>query len=194
MVSEPAKWLKDFHAAGASQITFHIEAVGETLLLSLPLLLLRLRLGFHSPSHPALWLMCMLLFASCAADADAAIALAEDIRRLGMRAGIALKPATPVSSILSVVPSLDMVLIMTVEPGFGGQSFMADMMPKVKELRAAFPHIDIQVDGGLSPKTIDAAAEAGANVIVAGTAVFKADDRAAAIDALRKPVVAAISG
>ena len=129
-----------------------------------------------------------------AADADAAIALAEDIRRLGMRAGIALKPATPVSSILSVIPSLDMVLVMTVEPGFGGQSFMADMMPKVKELRAAFPDMDIQVDGGLSPKTIDAAAEAGANVIVAGTAVFKADDRAAAIDALRKPVAAAIEG
>lgn len=110
-----------------------------------------------------------------------------------MRAGIALKPATPVSSILSVIPSLDMVLVMTVEPGFGGQSFMEDMMPKVAELRAAFPELDIQVDGGLSPATIEAAADAGANVIVAGTAVFKAHDRAAAIDALRKPVVAKIA-
>jgi len=110
-----------------------------------------------------------------------------------MRAGVAIKPGTPVDAVLPLLGGLDMVLIMTVEPGFGGQSFMADMMPKVRAIRDAAPGMDIQVDGGLSPSTIAAAAEAGANVIVAGTAVFKAEDRAAAIAALRGPVEAALA-
>ena len=80
-----------------------------------------------------------------------------------------------------------MVLVMTVEPGFGGQSYMADMAPKIEEIRAAIGDrpIDIQVDGGLSPKTVGHAAKAGANVIVAGSAVFKAESAAEAIAAIR---------
>mmetsp|Transcript_8803 Transcript_8803/g.25592 ORF Transcript_8803/g.25592 Transcript_8803/m.25592 type:complete len:145 (-) Transcript_8803:51-485(-) len=111
------------------------------------------------------------------ADADAKMAavqaLVESIKEKGMKAGITIKPGTPVEELLPYVPLFDMVLIMTVEPGFGGQSFMAPMMGKVKALRDAFPDLDIQVDGGLSLKTIDTAAKAGANVIVAGSALFK---------------------
>ncbi len=70
-----------------------------------------------------------------------------------------IKPATPAEAVLHLVPLVDMVLVMTVEPGFGGQSFMPDMMPKVLEIRERFPAVDIEVDGGLGPLTIDAAAK-----------------------------------
>lgn len=90
-----------------------------------------------------------------------------------MKVGIALKPGTAVDAVAPFVALVDMVLVMTVEPGFGGQSFMPNMMPKVLTLRTQHPDLDIQVDGGLGPSTIDAAAAAGANVIVAGSAVFK---------------------
>jgi len=81
-----------------------------------------------------------------------------------------------------------MVLIMTVEPGFGGQKFMADMMPKVETLRKRYPNLDIEVDGGLSESTVDIAAQAGANVIVAGSAVFGAKDPVEVISKLRNAV------
>jgi ribulose-phosphate 3-epimerase len=81
-----------------------------------------------------------------------------------------------------------MVLVMTVEPGFGGQSFMADQLPKVAELRKRYPEMNIEVDGGLSEKTIDQAADAGANVIVAGSAVFGAKDPGEVVKALRGAV------
>jgi len=106
-----------------------------------------------------------------------------------MQVGVALKPGTPVSAVAEFVSLVDMVLVMTVEPGFGGQSFMPNMMPKVVQLRNDFPKLDIQVDGGLSPKTIDVAAMAGANIIVAGSAVFKVKSEAAnVIKGLRESV------
>ena len=111
-----------------------------------------------------------------------------------MLAGIAIKPATPVSvlwpllSASDPVARPDMVLIMTVEPGFGGQKFMASEMPKVRELREKYPDLDIEVDGGLAEGTVDEAAEAGANVIVAGSAVFGASDPKAVIGRLREAV------
>lgn len=103
-----------------------------------------------------------------------------------MRAAIALNPSTP-SSVLSdeLVEKLDMILVMTVWPGKGGQAFMADQMPKVRELRNRFPKKDLQVDGGVGPKTIDQCTKAGANVAVAGTAVFRADDVKQAISDMR---------
>lgn len=105
-----------------------------------------------------------------------------------MKAACAVKPGTPVDVLFPLAEYLDMALVMTVEPGFGGQKFMADMMPKVEALRRKYPNLNIQVDGGLGDKTINAAAEAGANVIVAGTSVFKAESAKEMIDLLRDRV------
>lgn len=111
------------------------------------------------------------------------------IRSLGCKAGLSVKPGTEIEKVYPYLDKLDMVLIMTVEPGFGGQSFMADMMPKIVGLkeecskRGLAPFI--QVDGGISLSTIETAAEAGANVFVAGSAVFGADSPKDMISALR---------
>ncbi|KAH3668431.1 hypothetical protein OGAPHI_002185 [Ogataea philodendri] len=115
--------------------------------------------------------------------------LVKLIHAHGMRAACALKPQTEIEQVLSFADQLDMVLVMTVEPGFGGQSFMPEMMSKVRKLRQLYPKLDIQVDGGLGPETVNVAAEAGANVIVAGTSVFKAKDQAKTIQTLRDAVV-----
>ncbi|EEB05485.1 ribulose phosphate 3-epimerase [Schizosaccharomyces japonicus yFS275] len=109
----------------------------------------------------------------------------------GMRVGCAIKPKTPVEAIEPLVAHLDMVLVMTVEPGKGGQSFMPECLPKVEYLRQRYPELDIEVDGGVSPKTIDSAANAGANVIVAGTAVFLASSPKDVIATLRSSVLRA---
>ncbi|KAF1326337.1 Ribulose-phosphate 3-epimerase, partial [Globisporangium splendens] len=116
------------------------------------------------------------------------LALIQQIRDANMKVGVAIKPGTPVEAVLPLVDKVDMVLVMTVEPGFGGQKFMVDMMPKVAALREAFPTLDIEVDGGLGPSTIDAAAKAGANMIVAGSSVFQALDPAQAILEMRHSV------
>ena len=116
-------------------------------------------------------------------------ALISQIKNAGMKVGFAIKPKTPVDdAVLALATKVDMVLVMTVEPGFGGQSFMPDMMPKVSTLRTAFPALDIQVDGGLGPTTIDAAASAGANMIVAGSSIFKASDPADVISTMKSSV------
>ncbi|KNC55683.1 ribulose-phosphate 3-epimerase [Thecamonas trahens ATCC 50062] len=124
---------------------------------------------------------------------DAARVLVDAIHDAGMAAGVAVKPGTELAAAGDLADVVDMVLIMTVEPGFGGQSFMPETMTKVETLRASHPQLFIQVDGGLSPKTVDTAAAAGANVIVAGSAVFKADDRLAVIDALLGSVSASLA-
>ncbi|KAJ1727108.1 RIBULOSE-phosphate 3-epimerase [Coemansia biformis] len=121
------------------------------------------------------------------ATEDAA-ALIDKIHAKGMKAGMAIKPKTPVDVVFEFAPALDQVLIMTVEPGFGGQAFMAECMSKVSELRARFPDLDIQVDGGLAPDNIEVAARAGANVIVAGSSIFKAPSPEAVITLFRKAV------
>ncbi|KAH0790535.1 Ribulose-phosphate 3-epimerase [Histomonas meleagridis] len=114
-------------------------------------------------------------------------ALINDIHNNGMRAAIAVKPKTPIDSVFPYLEKVDMILVMTVEPGFGGQSFMYDMMDKVKTIREKCPNLDIQVDGGLNLQTIDTAAEAGANCIVAG-AIFRTDDPIGMIKKLRESV------
>ena len=86
-----------------------------------------------------------------------------------MKTGIALKPGTPVETVLPYAENVDMILIMTVEPGFGGQRFMEDMMAKVQTLRTTLPFMDIEVDGGVGPSTIDLCAEAGANMNLANS-------------------------
>lgn len=107
------------------------------------------------------------------------------IKAKGMKVGIAVKPNTPVDALYKYADQIDLALVMTVEPGFGGQKFMAPMMDKVKTLRAKYPELNVEVDGGLAADTIETAAEAGANVIVAGTGVYKAQDPEAAIKHLR---------
>lgn len=117
------------------------------------------------------------------------VRLARELRAQGARAAMALKPATPFAPYEQLLPELDMVLVMTVEPGFGGQAFMADQLPKVQQVREAVRRsggeVWVQVDGGVSARTIEQCAEAGADVFVAGSAVYGADDAAAAIDELR---------
>ncbi len=119
----------------------------------------------------------------------APVQLARDIRSAGARSAFALKPATPFGEYADLLAEVDMVLVMTVEPGFGGQSFMADQMAKVAEVRRAVGDagldIAIQVDGGINAETIVQSAQAGADVFVAGSSVFGAQDVAAQIRALR---------
>ena len=121
--------------------------------------------------------------------AQDAVALARKLRHIGARAGIALKPGTQVEPYLDLLPEFDQVLVMTVEPGFGGQSFMQSVMPKLGLLRDAVGKagldVWLQVDGGVDEETISIAAEAGADTFVAGSAVFRSDDPAARIDLLR---------
>ena len=113
----------------------------------------------------------------------------DKIRECGCKAGISVKPKTGVAEILPLLEKLDMVLVMTVEPGFGGQSFMPETMEKIKTLRSEIERrglsVDIQVDGGINEKTVEIAAAAGANVFVAGSAVFGAVDPANEIEKLR---------
>lgn len=118
---------------------------------------------------------------------------AETIRMIhaeGMKAGISVKPGTPAERLKPYLDAVELVLVMTVEPGFGGQSFMPETMEKVKALRREAQRrgidLDIQVDGGINASTVAVAAKAGANVFVAGSAVFGAEDPAAAIAELRE--------
>ena len=108
--------------------------------------------------------------------------------REGKRAGVVLKPKTPAETVLPFLNEVDLVLVMTVEPGFGGQKFMADMMPKVSAIRRWIdeknPGCELEVDGGVDAATAPLCVEAGADVLVAGSAVFGAADPAAAVGAL----------
>ncbi|GBF91932.1 ribulose-phosphate 3-epimerase [Raphidocelis subcapitata] len=161
MVSEPAKWIDDFAKAGANMFTFHLEAAADPAALS------------AAEAHPAV--------------AD----VARAVRAAGMEVGIALKPETAVELVMPYVEAglVDMVLILTVNPGFGGQKFMGgDVVGKCAPLRRAHPGLHIQVDGGVAPSTIDEVAAAGANVIVAGSAVFGAERPGEVIAALRASV------
>lgn len=113
----------------------------------------------------------------------------ETVRELGKKAGLAIKPKTPASSLEPYIDMLDLALVMTVEPGFGGQSFMDDMMPKLRQVRALIdsrnPRCELEVDGGINPATARICAENGANVFVAGSDIFKAADRAKRIEEIR---------
>lgn len=154
MITDPEKWVKEMSVAGASQMTFHLEATSD------------------------------------------AVGICRLIRGAGMQCGVAIKPNTPITEELKALIDaklVDMALVMTVEPGFGGQSFMENTMPKVKELRQQYPYLNIQVDGGIGEKTALIAAEAGANVMVAGTSIFKADSRKKTTEALRAAVRKSLS-
>jgi len=168
MIAEPKRWVRDFQKAGCDLYCFHYEAAISSTAADTP--------------------------SGSSSSQTSPKELIKFIHELGMQAGIAIKPKTSVDVLWDILESPveaerpDMVLIMTVEPGFGGQSFMASELPKVSALRAKYPELHIEVDGGLSGKTIDQAADAGANVIVAGSAVFGAKDPAEVIAKLREAV------
>lgn len=116
------------------------------------------------------------------------------IRSAGVRAAVALTPSTPLQTVSHILPDLDMILLMTVNPGFGGQAFIPQMVEKTRQLRAmlqeaGFGDMDIEVDGGISPETAPQITAAGANVLVAGSAVFGSRDRRAAISSIRSASV-----
>ncbi|HEF0295386.1 TPA: ribulose-phosphate 3-epimerase [Clostridioides difficile] len=114
----------------------------------------------------------------------------QNIKSHGIKAGVVLNPATPVDTIKHVLPDLDMVLLMSVNPGFGGQSFIPCVLDKIKELKAIIDsqglNIDIEVDGGISPKNVAEVVQAGANIIVAGSAIFGSDDIQETVNLFRK--------
>ncbi|NYI77151.1 ribulose-phosphate 3-epimerase [Nocardioides panzhihuensis] len=126
----------------------------------------------------------------------APVRLAREIRAKGARASMALKPATPIEPYEDMLAELDMVLLMTVEPGFGGQKFLDLVLPKIRRTRAMMDKAGVetwlQVDGGVSLETIDRCAEAGADVFVAGSAVYSAADPDAMISSLREKAVSAV--
>ncbi len=153
MIAYPDRWAPQFVEAGASSVTFHVEA------------------------------------------AAAPVRLARELRSLGARASMALKPATPIEPYEDMLPELDMVLIMTVEPGFGGQKFLDICLPKIRRTRAMLDKVGgdiwLQVDGGVSLETIERCAEAGADTFVAGSAVYGAEDPSAMVEALRDKAITA---
>ncbi|OXS63301.1 ribulose-phosphate 3-epimerase [Rossellomorea vietnamensis] len=115
------------------------------------------------------------------------------IKGKGVKAGVVLNPGTPAESIRPVLQDVDMVLLMTVNPGFGGQSFIPSVVPKIKQIREwaneVNPSLEIEVDGGINPETAAVCAEAGADVFVAGSAIYNKSDRGAAIEELKKSLV-----
>jgi ribulose-phosphate 3-epimerase len=155
MIDDPDRWAPDYAAAGAANVTFHVEA------------------------------------------ADDPVRTARAIRAAGALTGLAVKPGTPLEPYLDLLREFDTLLVMTVEPGFGGQQFMTEVLPKVRlarqHVRSGHLRLFIEVDGGIDADTIAIAAEAGADVFVAGSAVYGADDPGKAVEALRVTARAAMS-
>ncbi|WP_209373163.1 ribulose-phosphate 3-epimerase [Brevibacterium renqingii] len=140
----------------------------------------------HAPVYAEIGCASVTFHAEAAA---APVRLARELRRLGAKASLALKPATPIEPFVDLLDEFDQILIMTVEPGFGGQKFLDVCLPKIRRTREAISatglEIRLQVDGGVSAATIDRVVDAGADVLVAGSAVYGAADAAAAISELR---------
>ena len=127
----------------------------------------------------------MVTFHVEACTTEEALFCINEIHACGKQAGISFKPGTPVSSLEPFRGLVEMVLVMTVEPGFGGQKFMADMMPKIGEVKRLMPGVIVEIDGGVNGETVKTAAENDVDVVVAGSYVFGAEDRKAAIESLR---------
>jgi ribulose-phosphate 3-epimerase len=116
------------------------------------------------------------------------------IRRAGARAGLAVNPETDIAPVRELLDQVDMVLVMSVHPGFGGQRFLPEVLPKIEALRRWGFAGDVQIDGGIGPDTIGAAAAAGANVFVAGSAIFRTDDWAGTIESMRRRAEQQLAG
>ncbi|MDP6958766.1 MAG: ribulose-phosphate 3-epimerase [Planctomycetota bacterium] len=167
MIMEPDRYAKDFIEAGADNITFHAEAVALEASRTWN------DRGFALlPAEEDLY------------DRDRLGKTIESIRALGKNVGVAINPDTP-ENVIDFIEEVDLVLAMTVWPGFGGQKFIESVLPKVAQLRKRSKTVDLQVDGGVNRDTIEKAAEAGANVMVAGTATFRSEDVPGTIAGLR---------
>jgi ribulose-phosphate 3-epimerase len=170
MIEDPLTYAESFAKAGADRIIFHVEVCvppGE-----------RVR-------KPRGWALNRALPPTGLAMAREII---EAIRGTGKAAGVALNPDTPASAVRFLAGDVDLFLVMSVWPGFGGQKFMEEVVPKIKEIRSFCGSAHIEMDGGITPATIGKCAEAGADAFVAGTAVFREPDAAAAVKALRAGV------
>lgn len=171
MVTNPEHWVEELAAAGANGVTFHIESFCEAP---------------YDAEAPDPY-----VGPQSEEEFRGAEKLAKKIRDLGMKVGLALRPRTPVSAVKKLLDAgmFDMLLAMTVEPGFGGQSFIEKVMDKVRTARELYPDLPIEVDGGISPKTVGKAVNAGANVLVAGSAIFGAPNAKEVIDSFKNTTV-----
>lgn len=153
MIEDPDRWAPGYAEAGAHNVTVHVEAAADPVML------------------------------------------AKNLRAAGAKAGLSIKPGTPLDPYVEVLKHYDTLLVMSVEPGFGGQSFMPEVLDKVRSARRLVDtgHLTllVEIDGGIAASTIEAAAEAGVDCFVAGSAVYGADDPGAAVAALREQAVAA---
>lgn len=153
MIEDPDRWAPGYAEAGAHNVTVHVEAAADPVML------------------------------------------AKNLRAAGAKAGLSIKPGTPLDPYVEVLKHYDTLLVMSVEPGFGGQSFMPDVLDKVRAARRLVDtgHLTllVEIDGGIAASTIEAAAEAGVDCFVAGSAVYGADDPGKAVAALREQAVAA---
>lgn len=168
MVSKPEQWVNEMADAGANQYTFHIEPVSNVPAVCRKVREAGMKVGV---------IQCGDFYNSI----------------IFFKVGLALKPNTPVDVVQQYIELADLVLIMTVEPGFGGQKFMENMMSKVKYLRKNYPLLNIEVDGGVSLNTIECCAKAGANWIVSGTGIINAPDQRSVMKQLKDSVTQAIS-
>ncbi|HWD01626.1 MAG TPA: ribulose-phosphate 3-epimerase [Amycolatopsis sp.] len=152
MIENPDRWAVDYAEAGAYNVTVHVEAANDPVML------------------------------------------AKDLRAAGAKAGLAIKPKTPLEPYVEVLKHYDTLLVMSVEPGFGGQKFIAEVLDKVREARRMVDtgHLNlvVEIDGGINTSTIEQAAEAGVDCFVAGSAVYGAKDPAVAVEGLRSQVTA----
>ncbi|GAA1830927.1 ribulose-phosphate 3-epimerase [Pseudonocardia ailaonensis] len=153
MIDDPDRWAPSYAEAGAYNVTVHVEAAADPVML------------------------------------------AKNLRAAGARAGLSIKPGTPLEPYVEVLKHYDTLLVMSVEPGFGGQAFMPEVLDKVRTARRLVDtgHLQVlvEIDGGIAASTIEAAAEAGVDCFVAGSAVYGADDPGRAVAALREQVVSA---
>lgn len=177
MIMEPEKFAVDFADAGADTVTFHAEAVAHDYARKWKTLAGD---GVQSAGGWSMSLVCRQLY-----DEARMERVVSPLRSRGKRVGVAINPDTDAECVMELLDRVDMVLAMTVWPGFGGQKFIPSVVEKVRKLRRRSAELDLEVDGGLNPDTVRPAAEAGANVIVAGTATFRAPDAAAVIRQLR---------
>ncbi|PXY18841.1 ribulose-phosphate 3-epimerase [Prauserella muralis] len=152
MIENPDRWAIDYAEAGSYNVTVHVEAAGDPVML------------------------------------------AKDLRAAGAKAGLAIKPNTPLEPYVDVLKHYDTLLVMSVEPGFGGQKFIATVLDKVRHARrmvdSGHLNLVVEIDGGINAGTIEQAAEAGVDCFVAGSAVYAADDPARAVEGLRSQVEA----